>query len=31
MAIAESADAAKSALKQSIVDVEQVMKGLINQ
>ena len=31
VAIAERADAAKSALKQSIADIEQVMKGLINQ
>ena len=30
VAIAEKADAAKSALKQSIADIEQVMKGLIN-
>ncbi len=30
VAIAERADAAKSALKQSIVDIDQVMKGLIN-
>ncbi len=30
VAIAERADAAKSALKQSIADIEQVMKGLIN-
>ena len=31
VAIAERADAAKSALKQSIADIDQVMKGLINQ
>ena len=30
VAIAERADAAKSALKQSIADIDQVMKGLIN-
>ena len=30
VAIAERADATKSALKQSIADIEQVMKGLIN-
>ena len=30
VAIAEKADAAKSALKQSIADIDQVMKGLIN-
>lgn len=30
VAIAERADAAKSALKQSIADIEQVIKGLIN-
>lgn len=30
VAIAERADTAKSALKQSIADIEQVMKGLIN-
>ena len=30
VAIAEKADAAKSALKKSIADIEQVMKGLIN-
>ena len=30
VAIAERADAAKSALKQSIADIEHVMKGLIN-
>ena len=29
--LAERADAAKSALKQSIADIDQVMKGLINQ
>ena len=31
VAIAEKADAAKSALKKSIADIDQVMKGLINQ
>ena len=31
VAIAERADAAKSALKQSLAVIEQVMKGLINQ
>lgn len=31
VAIAEKADAAKSALKQSIADIDQVMKGLISQ
>ena len=31
VAIAERADAAKFALKQSIADIDQVMKGLINQ
>ena len=31
VAIAERADAAKSALKQSIADIDQVMNGLINQ
>lgn len=30
VAISERADAAKSALKQSIADIDQVMKGLIN-
>ena len=30
VAIAERADAAKSALKKSIADIDQVMKGLIN-
>lgn len=30
VAISERADAAKSALKQSLADIEQVMKGLIN-
>ena len=30
VAIAEKADAAKSALKQSIADIDQAMKGLIN-
>ena len=30
VAIAEKADAAKSALKKSIADIEQVMKGLVN-
>ena len=30
VAIAEKVDAAKSALKKSIADIEQVMKGLIN-
>ena len=31
VAIAEKADAAKSALKKSIADIDQVMKGFINQ
>ena len=30
VAIAKRADAAKSALKQSIADIDHVMKGLIN-
>jgi hypothetical protein len=30
VAIAEKAEAAKTALKKSIVDIDQVIKGLIN-
>jgi restriction endonuclease S subunit len=31
IAIAEKAESAKTALKKSIADIDQVMKGLINQ